>query len=216
MPEGNLMGPLALAGLPALPRLSLTQWLLAGALAVIAALLIALYGLQIDLPLIGKIGPEGVIAERDTALTERDAARKLRAEERANHIATKKNIRGAQAEAARRQAAFVAAETARQERIVDEARADFARDSAALRARADRLLRDARAGTGVEGNAGAVRVPEAVAAPGRTDEAPDCEALPAPDLTTEIRCREIAEQQALQLDALITFVERQIGKPEDE
>lgn len=213
-----MIGPLGLVGLPALPRLSVTQWLLAGALAVIAALLIALYGLQIDLPLIGKVGPEGVIAERDTALTERDEARKLRGQERANHIATKNNIRAAQAEAARRQAAFVAAETARQERIVDEARADFARDSAALRARADRLLRDARAqaGSGAGSAAGAVRMPEAVAAPARTDEAPDCQALPAPDLTTEIRCREIAEQQALQLDALITFVERQIGKPKDE
>jgi hypothetical protein len=50
-------------------------------LAVIAALLIALYGLQIKLPLIGWVGPDGVIAERDearatvtTMLAERKAA----------------------------------------------------------------------------------------------------------------------------------------------
>lgn len=64
MPEGPVI---ALAGLPALPRLSLTQWLLAAALAVIAALLIALYGFRVDLPLIGWVGPKGVIAERDDA-----------------------------------------------------------------------------------------------------------------------------------------------------
>ena len=58
---------IGLPGLPILPRLSLTQWLLTAALAVIAALLIALYGLRIDLPLIGWVGPEGVIAERDEA-----------------------------------------------------------------------------------------------------------------------------------------------------
>jgi hypothetical protein len=58
---------IGLPGLPILPRLSLVQWLLAAALAVAAALLIALYGLQIKLPLIGWVGPEGVIAQRDEA-----------------------------------------------------------------------------------------------------------------------------------------------------
>ncbi len=58
---------IGLAGLPVLPRLSLTQWLLGASLALNGVLVVALYGLQVHLPLVGKIGPEGVIAERDEA-----------------------------------------------------------------------------------------------------------------------------------------------------
>lgn len=56
-----------LKGLDLVRRLPVWAWFLAASLAANAMLLVALYGLQIDLPLIGKVGPEGVIAQRDAA-----------------------------------------------------------------------------------------------------------------------------------------------------
>lgn len=58
---------IGLPGLPILPRLSFTQWVLAAAIALIAALMIWIYGLRIDLPVIGEVGPHGLIAQRDEA-----------------------------------------------------------------------------------------------------------------------------------------------------
>jgi hypothetical protein len=134
--------------------------------------------------------------------------------EAAKHKATKQAYREAQEEAARIQAEIIEAEVARQERITDEVRASYQQRIAALRARADRLRREAEAaarGGGSAGSAYPVRVPlTGDPAPG-TDEAPDCATIPAPDTLTDIRCREIAEQQATQLDALILWLERQIG-----
>ena len=134
--------------------------------------------------------------------------------EAAKHKATKQAYREAQEEAARIQAEIIEAEVARQERITDEVRADYQQRIAALRARAERLRREAEAaarGSGVAGDAYPVRVPLAGDPATGTDEAPDCASIPAPDAMTEIRCREIAEQQATQLDALITWVQMQLG-----
>lgn len=134
--------------------------------------------------------------------------------EAAKHKATKQAYREAQEEAARIQADIIAAEVARQERITDEVRADYQQRIAALRARADRLRREAEAaarGSGSAGSPGDLRLPEGGDTTARTGEAPDCAAIPAPDAMTEIRCREIAEQQAMQLDALIAWVQRQMG-----
>jgi len=131
----------------------------------------------------------------------------------ATHKATKQAYRDAQEEAARMQAEAIERVVAKQESITDEVREDYQQRIAALRARADRLRREAEAGAG-SGSAGSaypVRVPLAGDTAARTDEAPDCAAIPAPDAMTEIRCREIAEQQAMQLDALITWVQRQMG-----
>lgn len=133
--------------------------------------------------------------------------------EAAKHKATKQAYRDAQEEAARIQAAAIERVVARQEEVTDEVRADYQQRIAALRARADRLRRQTEAdrGSGAAGPAYPVRVPLAGEAATGTDAAPDCAAFPAPDLNTEIRCREIAEQQATQLDALIDWVSRQLS-----
>lgn len=134
--------------------------------------------------------------------------------EAAKHKATKQAYREAQEEAARIQAEIIEAEVARQERITDAVRQDYQQRIAALRARADRLRAEAaaaRGGAGAASAADSLQLPEAGDPASGIDEAPDCRAIPATDLETEIRCREIAEQQATQLDALITWVQMQIG-----
>jgi hypothetical protein len=168
---------------------------------------VRLEGFQVKLPLIGSIGPKGW---KPYAQELEGEVRSIRIDlelSEARHLASKRAYIEAQEEAARQQAEIIARQVARQERITDEVRQDYQRSIAALRARADRLRAEARAGA--EGAAGAVRMPETGDPAARTDAAPDCRALPAPDLTTEIRCREIAEQQATQLGALIEWIERQ-------
>ncbi len=133
--------------------------------------------------------------------------------EASKHKATKQAYREAQEEAARMQADIVAKEIARQERITDAVRKDYQQRIAALRARADRLQAEARASGGsAAGSSGEVRVPLDAGSAAGTGEAPRCDYVPAPDLSTEIRCREIAEEQAIQLDALITWVLKQVGQ----
>lgn len=131
----------------------------------------------------------------------------------AKHKATKQAYRDAQEEAARMEAERLARVIAEQEEITDAVEADYRERIAALRTRAERLRRDAQAGAGAGSGAasapGDVQLPEARDPAARTDEAPDCRPLPARDALTEIRCREIAEQQATQLDALIDWVSRQ-------
>jgi hypothetical protein len=141
-----------------------------------------------------------------------DAEARARAEA-AKHKATKQAYREAQEEAARMQAEAIERVVARQEEITDEVRADYQQRIAALRARADRLRGETGTdrGSGSAGSPGDLRLPEDGDTAARIDEAPDCREIPAPDLSTDIRCREIAEEQAMQLDALITWVQRQFG-----
>jgi hypothetical protein len=190
--------------------------------AVVAVLLLAtvgcatqtvrLEGFRISLPLIGDIGPKGW---RPYAIELEGEVKTIRidlVESRARHAASKRAYAEAQEEAARMQADIVEREVARQERITDEVRKDYQQRIAALRSRADRLR--AEAGAGVAGSPDQVRVPADANAAARTDEAPDCQRLPAPDIETDLRCREIATEQALQLDALIQWVLRQFTKPQ--
>jgi hypothetical protein len=132
--------------------------------------------------------------------------------EAAKHKATKEAYIAAQAKAAEMEAARIARVVARQQEITDEVKTEYRRQLAAVRARANRLRAQLEAsGGGGSGSApGSLRMPEASEAPAGADEAPDCQAFPARDALTEIRCREIAEQQAHQLDALITWVEKQL------
>lgn len=132
--------------------------------------------------------------------------------EAAKHKATKQAYRDAQEEAARMEAARLARVVAEQEGITDAVKADYRKRIADLRARADRLRAQAEAarGSGAAGASGDVQLPEASYPASGTDAAPDCAAIPAPDLNTEIRCREIAEAQATQLDALIDWVSKQM------
>lgn len=131
--------------------------------------------------------------------------------EAAKHKATKQAYREAQEEAAIAEAARLARVVAEQKEITSEVEADYRQRIAALRARADRLRREAEAnrGSGAAGAARDVQLSEAGDPASGTDEAPDCNRIPSPDPLTDIRCREIAEQQATQLDALISWVERQ-------
>ena len=131
--------------------------------------------------------------------------------EAAKHKATKQAYREAQEEAARMESERLARVVAEQEEITHAVEADYRQRIAALRARADRLRREAEAnrGSGAASAARDVQLSEAGDAASGTDEAPDCNRIPAPDALTDIRCREIAEQQATQLDALISWVERQ-------
>jgi hypothetical protein len=168
---------------------------------------VRLEGFQIRLPLIGTIGPQGW----------KNYARQLEGEIKtvridlelteAKHVATKRAYIEAQEEAARVQAEAIERTVARQERITDEVRQDYTRRIATLRSRADRLQRQARAD--LAGSPGAVRLPADSNTASRIDEAPDCQRLPAPDISTDLRCREIATEQAFQLEALIEWVGRQ-------
>lgn len=131
--------------------------------------------------------------------------------EAAKHKATKQAYRDAQEEAARMEADRLARVVAEQQEITSEVEADYRQRIAALRTRAERLRTQAEAarGSGAAGSPGDVQLPEAGDPTSGTDAAPRCDRIPAPDPLTDIRCREIAEQQATQLDALISWVERQ-------
>lgn len=131
--------------------------------------------------------------------------------EAAKHKATKRAYIEAQEEAARLEAERLARVVARQQEITSEVEADYRNRIAALRVRADRLRAQVEAarGSGSGGSPGDVQLPEAGNPASGIDEAPDCRSLPSPDPLTEIRCREIAEEQAAQLNALIDWVQRQ-------
>jgi hypothetical protein len=170
---------------------------------------VRLEGMQLKLPLIGTIGPKGW---KPYAQELEGEVRSIRIDlelSEAKHVATKRAYLEAQEEAARQQAEMIAREVARQERITDEVRNDYNRRIAALRARADRLR--AEAGAGAEGAAGAVRVSTEGEAAGRANATARCDEFPSPSATIELNCREIAEAQAMQLDALISWVRQQLG-----
>jgi hypothetical protein len=135
--------------------------------------------------------------------------------EAAKHEATKLAYREAQEEAARIQAEVVAREVARQKEITNEVRRDYSRRIADLRARAERLraqIRSQEDGGGASGSAYPVRVPIHAGTATRIDDPSACQRLPARDVDTDITCRQIATEQAIQLDALIEWVRRQVNK----
>lgn len=77
------------------------------------------------------------------------------------HVQTIRNYHAAQAEAARMEAARLKRVKGEQERISDNVSQDYARDLAALRARYDRLRRQARASAGSSGGVAMPDVPDA-------------------------------------------------------
>lgn len=190
-------------------RLTLAGLLLLLAVVGCTTQTVRLEGFQIKVPLIGHIGPQGW---KPYAQELEGKVRVIRIDlemAEARHLATKRAYLEAQEEAARQQAEIIAREVARQERITDAVRKDYQQRIAALRARADKLRAEARANS--EGAAGGVRMPADAQAAGGIDEAPDCQRFPAPDVETDLACREIATAQAMQLDALIDWVRRQFG-----
>lgn len=140
------------------------------------------------------------------------AARAQAIAEAAKHKATKQAYADAQAEAARLEAQRIERVIQQQKAITDEVETDYRRQLDAVRARADRLRRQAEAaarGSRAAGPAGDLQLPPPGDAAGRTDAAPDCQRFPAPDPLTDLECRRIATEQAAQLEALIEWVSRQ-------
>ena len=117
--------------------------------------------------------------------------------ERAAHAQTVANFRKAQDEAEARQKANLARVAKAQEDITDETVTDYRARLADLHARYDRLR--AQGNRSASGND---RLPAVSDTASRVDEAPGENGLPAPDAL-------IASEQALQLDALINWVEAQ-------
>lgn len=132
-----------------------------------------------------------------------DKVRRDRELEAASHRQTKDSYRAAQAEAEQLERERLARVSAQQKEITDEVAADFERRLADARARAERLRGKAAAsGAGAAGARPGQPMPGAGDAAGRADEA-------ARDPGLSLDERLIATEQALQLDALIDWLERQ-------
>lgn len=132
-----------------------------------------------------------------TALVERDRAG---AESKANfdaHVRTIRNYRKAQNDAKGLEEKRLARVKTEQQGINTDASQSYARRLADLRARYERLRRDAAARAGSA--PGGQSVPGLSPAPGGTVEAP------TDPLERELTC----DTQAIQLDELITWIERQ-------
>lgn len=117
--------------------------------------------------------------------------------ERAAHAQTQANFRKAQDEAEAKQKANLARVAKAQEDITHETVTDYRARLADLHARYDRLR--AQGNRSASGND---RLPAVSDTASRVDEAPGEDGLPAADAL-------IASEQALQLDALINWVEAQ-------
>lgn len=125
------------------------------------------------------------------------------------HKETVEGFKARAAEASRVQSANLARVGAEQAAITERIADDFKSRRAELHARAERLRRQAAAGSGLSGT---VLVPGTGPAAGGADAAPGDHRFPAegtcPPLNFEERV--VASDQALQLDGLISWVEKQI------
>ena len=140
--------------------------------------------------------------------------------EAAKHKATKQAYREAQEEAAIAEAARLARVVAEQKEITSEVEADYRQRIAALRARADRLRREAEAdrGSGAVGAANKFEVSTSGYPSSGTYENADCNAVFAgyvagevAPLDDRIRCGEQAEKEAVAHEALIGWVKGQLA-----
>lgn len=167
------------------------------ALALLAAL--AVQTARID----GFLWFDGYRQEVKTLRIDLEATRKLRMEERANHIATKANYRAAQLRAAQLEQARLRSVQRQQEEVSHDVMQNYQRDLAAARARYERLRRDpGQGGAGVAGAPGGERLP-CLSAPaaGPAQEACDRGLSDAERL--------VATEQAIQLGSLIDWAEAQ-------
>lgn len=151
---------------------------------------------------------------------ERDTARAAAASEAKAHRETKNSYRLAQIEARKLEAARIARVGAQQQEITDEVVETFESRLAAAHARAGDLAQQLReaGGTGkrVAGATGPVGVPGTGDSAGAAAQATGDRGLPSPVAAGWGRSPEeqlerdlVATEQALQLDALIDWVERQ-------
>jgi len=168
---------------------------------------IRLDGLQLRLPFIGTIGPQGwrpyaleLEGEVTRVTLERDQAN-------ANHRQTKENYRAAQEEANRRQAEEVARIEREHKETINEIRHRFAAavsgyDDRARRMREQYLQARSAAGR-APGDLPGARSPD----PGLADEAPGCYGISGRrTYLAQIECDRIASNQAEQLRALQELV----------
>lgn len=148
------------------------------------------------------------VADRDTTIAAQKVAIARRTAERdlanASHRQTKLNFRHAQDQAQARERARLARVASEQQEITDEIVADYRRRLAGARAAYERL-RDERAGYGARarGPADGQRLPPPGNAADRADRA-------AEDPGFSLEERRIATEQAIQLNALISWVAAQL------
>ena len=175
-----------------------------------------LLGLRGSIALALAIALAGVMWRADAISADRDrwegASRTLAGrvlEERLAHRKTKFAYRLAQAQAAKLEAQRIERVKIEQQEITDDVTKAYSFRLADARARAERLRGEiGRAGKHPTGAAGGEPVPGTGAAAGRADEAPADPGLPAPSVD-ELAWRLVATEQAIQLDELINWVERQ-------
>lgn len=183
-------------------------------LAITAALTLAAYfAIQAYGLRIGPIHIDGWKDKAETFQGERNA-------ERTAHQATKTNYRAAQAEAALREAARLERVRAQQEEISDAIEQDYGARLAELGARAERLRQELRTRAEPAGAGGGIEGAAFRDAAGRAGEATGDRGFPATGNGSEGgrrgafgRTEEeqlerdiVATRQALQLDALISWV----------
>ncbi|MBD2842720.1 hypothetical protein [Erythrobacter rubeus] len=188
-------------------------WLLLAVLLMLSGYVgwaVSVHGAQIRLPLIGTIGPEGwkPYAERLEGQVVR--IRLQRDLANSNHRQTKTNYRAAQAEAERKQAAYVVRVELEKKEAIDAATFDLRRDRERIRAQYRRLLDDARSGAGgyATGETGDLRLPGDAGDRSVIAEATGCYGLSGTrPVAVQLKCDQIASDQAAQLNALIDAVD---------
>jgi len=145
-----------------------------------------------------------IVPARDRTIAALDAS--LTAEQAA-HLGTVNAFLAASVQAQKEAEANALRVAREQEIITDDIVSDYRADLAALRARADRLR--ARGATAINpGHADPAGLPDVSAAAARTDAATGEDRLSAAG-TLSLPDALIASEQALQLDALISWVEAQ-------
>lgn len=175
---------------------------LAGALGAVRKAFSALLGLVTRYPLHCAIVAPCCLSlwfwhGKREAIERGDALVQVAASEIRAHRQTKANYRVAQEQAAALESARLARVKADQEKINADVSEDYRQRLADLRARYDRLR--AQSGTGIAGTTRSVAVPSLSTAASGTDEAP------TDGLSWQLK----ASEQAIQLDALIDWVQRQ-------
>ena len=152
---------------------------------------------------------EGWIAKADRFETERDG-------ERSAHQKTKNDYRAAQLAAAKMEADRLKRVTQQQKDITDAIETDYHARLADARARADRLRQELRSGAGAAGASGDLAVPGIPGTAGGSDAPAGDHRLPAGGSfdrgpAEQLERDLVATQQAIQLDALIDWVEQQVA-----
>ena len=194
--------------MPFNPFSALTSKIFSG-LVIVLALGLATQTVRIE----GFLFIQGFKQQVATLRIDLEKSRHLRLQERDNHRQTKQNYRAAQFRAAQLEQARLARVNARQKEITDDVAQNYARRLADVRARADRLRNQAASRAGAGGSPDCEPMPGIPAASGGTAQAPaDCGLPRADQLERDV----IASEQAEQLDALITFVERQAAVDPNE